>query len=86
MHAQTVPSQGGKDAASARYIFTQLSPITRFLFPKDDDKLLNYLNEDGQSIEPTWHFLFPFKREDFGMLIEETNQACLTHCAIGTCR
>ncbi|XP_059462496.1 DNA topoisomerase 2 isoform X2 [Corylus avellana] len=46
---------GGKDHASARYIFTQLSPITRFLFHKDDDDLLNYLNEDGQSIEPTWY-------------------------------
>ncbi|CAL5341794.1 unnamed protein product [Camellia sinensis] len=44
--------QGGKDHASARYIYTQLSPITRFMFPKDDDILLDYLNEDGQSIEP----------------------------------
>jgi DNA topoisomerase-2 len=46
--------QGGKDAASPRYIFTKLSHITRSIFPKDDDILLNYLNEDGQSIEPTW--------------------------------
>ena len=49
------PHQGGKDHASARYIYTRLSPITRFLFPKDDDILLDYLNEDGQSIEPTWY-------------------------------
>ncbi|CAK7330893.1 unnamed protein product [Dovyalis caffra] len=48
-------SVGGKDHASARYIYTQLSPITRFLFPKDDDGLLDYLNEDGQTIEPTWY-------------------------------
>ncbi|KAK9283698.1 hypothetical protein L1049_011948 [Liquidambar formosana] len=47
--------QGGKDHASARYIYTRLSPITRFLFPKDDDVLLDYLNEDGQSIEPFWY-------------------------------
>nr|DAD42399.1 TPA_asm: hypothetical protein HUJ06_000629 [Nelumbo nucifera] len=47
--------EGGKDHASARYIYTRLSPITRFLFPKDDDILLDYLNEDGQSIEPTWY-------------------------------
>ncbi|KAI8571649.1 hypothetical protein RHMOL_Rhmol01G0136100 [Rhododendron molle] len=47
--------QGGKDHASARYVYTRLSPITRFLFPKDDDILLDYLNEDGQSIEPTWY-------------------------------
>ncbi|XP_050387833.1 DNA topoisomerase 2 [Argentina anserina] len=46
---------GGKDHASARYIYTRLSPITRFLFSKDDDRLLDYLNEDGQSIEPTWY-------------------------------
>lgn len=46
--------QGGKDHASARYIYTQLCPITRFIFPKDDDILLNYLNDDGLSIEPTW--------------------------------
>ncbi|KAI9169979.1 hypothetical protein LWI28_020463 [Acer negundo] len=48
-------NQGGKDAASARYIYTKLSPITRFLFPKDDDRLLDYLNEDGQTIEPAWY-------------------------------
>ncbi|KAJ3681634.1 hypothetical protein LUZ60_014207 [Juncus effusus] len=47
--------QGGKDHASARYIYTRLSPLTRFLFPKDDDILLEYQNEDGQSIEPTWY-------------------------------
>lgn len=48
-------TQGGKDHASGRYIFTCLSPITRFLFPKDDDILLEYLKEDGQSIEPIWY-------------------------------
>ncbi|XP_074575291.1 DNA topoisomerase 2-like [Curcuma longa] len=47
--------QGGKDHASARYIFTCLAPITRFLFPKDDDILLDYLSEDGQLIEPSWY-------------------------------
>ncbi|KAM3733934.1 hypothetical protein ACB098_11G175300 [Castanea mollissima] len=46
---------GGKDHASARYVYTRLSPITRFLFHKDDDDLLDYLNEDGQSIEPIWY-------------------------------
>ncbi|KAK1619077.1 hypothetical protein QYE76_024594 [Lolium multiflorum] len=47
-------NQGGKDSASARYIFTRLAPVARLIFPKDDDVLLNYLNEDGQSIEPSW--------------------------------
>ncbi|KAF6175896.1 hypothetical protein GIB67_003384 [Kingdonia uniflora] len=46
--------QGGKDHTSARYVYTCLSQITRFLFPKDDDYILNYLKEDGLSIEPTW--------------------------------
>lgn len=30
-------------------------PITRKLFPEADDSLLNYLNDDGQSIEPEWY-------------------------------
>jgi len=43
---------GGKDAASARYVFTRLEDITRYLFHPDDDPVLKYLEEDGQSIEP----------------------------------
>ena len=46
---------GGKDAASARYIFTALPKITRALFPQNDDALLEYLDDDGQSIEPQWY-------------------------------
>ncbi|MEW5304966.1 MAG: hypothetical protein WDW36_007539 [Sanguina aurantia] len=46
---------GGKDAASARYIYTRLAPMTRNLFHESDDALLDYLNEEGQSIEPTWY-------------------------------
>lgn len=46
---------GGKDAASARYIFTALPRITRAIFHPSDDNLLNYLNDDGQSIEPEWY-------------------------------
>jgi len=46
---------GGHDAASERYIFTQLNPITRLLFPEQDDPILNYLNEDGTSIEPEYY-------------------------------
>ena len=33
---------GGKDHASARYIFTTLNKVTRKLFHPDDDKLFNY--------------------------------------------
>lgn len=46
---------GGKDAASARYIYTHLSPITRHIFHKDDDELLAYRNDDGALIEPDWY-------------------------------
>jgi len=47
--------QGGKDAASPRYIFTRLSNITRTIFHPADDPLLNYLEDDGLQVEPTWY-------------------------------
>lgn len=47
--------QGGKDAASPRYIFTMLSPLTRKLFSIQDDPLLNYLNDDNTKIEPDYY-------------------------------
>ena len=46
---------GGKDAASARYIFTLLSPVARKLFIADDDPSLNFLYEDNLKIEPEWY-------------------------------
>lgn len=45
---------GGKDCASPRYIFTKLEKITRTIFHPDDDELLNYLSDDGASIEPEY--------------------------------
>ncbi|GJT94580.1 DNA topoisomerase 2 isoform X2 [Tanacetum coccineum] len=46
---------GGKDHASGRQLYTQLSPITRYLFHKADELVLNYLYDDyGRSIEPEW--------------------------------
>lgn len=47
--------QGGKDAASARYIFTNVAAITRSIFRPEDDNILRYLHDDGQSIEPFWY-------------------------------
>ncbi len=44
----------GKDAASPRYIYTKLSPITPIIFNNNDSILLNYLNDDGTQIEPEW--------------------------------
>ena len=46
---------GGNEAASVRYIFTRLNPITRFLFPKEDDAVLKYLDDDGTQIEPEYY-------------------------------
>jgi DNA topoisomerase II len=45
---------GGHDAGSARYIFTRLQKITKILFNEDDNKLLEYLDDDGQQIEPKY--------------------------------
>ncbi|OMJ76839.1 hypothetical protein SteCoe_23685 [Stentor coeruleus] len=48
-------NMGGKDMASARYIFTNLSPLTRKLFIQEDDYLFTYQTEDGQKIEPVYY-------------------------------
>jgi DNA topoisomerase-2 len=47
--------QGGKDSASERYIFTLLNKITRTIFQKTDDNILEYLNDDGLSVEPIYY-------------------------------
>lgn len=46
---------GGKDAASPRYIFTQLSSLTERIFHPDDQPLYTPLNDDGQDIEPAYY-------------------------------
>jgi len=47
--------KGGQDAASARYIFTKLQPITSKVFNPEDSVLLNYLEDDGMKIEPEYY-------------------------------
>lgn len=44
--------QGGQDAASARYIYTRLSPFARHIFHQTDEALLSYNTDDGKTIEP----------------------------------
>lgn len=46
---------GGKDSASPRYIFTQMSPLARNIFNENDDAVLNYLLDDNTKIEPEWY-------------------------------
>lgn len=45
----------GNDASSPRYIFTLLSELTRLIFREEDSNILNYLEEDGLSIEPEFY-------------------------------
>ena len=44
--------QGGKDAAAPRYIFVKMNPLTRLIFPKEDDPVLGRRVEEGQEVEP----------------------------------
>ena len=46
---------GGKDASQTRYIFTKLTKEARKLFDPKDDAILNYLDDDGRSIEPEFY-------------------------------
>jgi DNA topoisomerase-2 len=32
-----------------------MSPLTRLLFNAKDDPLFNYINDDGQKVEPDWY-------------------------------
>jgi DNA topoisomerase-2 len=43
---------GGKDAASARYIHTHMEPIMDTLFRKEDQAILNHIDDDGLIVEP----------------------------------
>ena len=53
--------QGGDDSASERYIFTQLTELTRTVFPEMDDKILTYINDDGTLVEPEFYVpIIPF--------------------------
>jgi DNA topoisomerase-2 len=47
--------QNGKDASSARYIYTQLSPEARLVFPPEDDAVLVPRVEEGSRVEPRFY-------------------------------
>lgn len=47
--------QGGKDAASPRYIHTYLQPYISSLVPSDDFGCLTYRDDDGLPVEPEWY-------------------------------
>ena len=45
----------GKDAASARYIFTKLDKCTKALFCPEDEPLLEHVFDDGEKVEPKYY-------------------------------
>jgi DNA topoisomerase-2 len=47
--------QGGKDAASPRYIHTFIQPYISTLIPSDDLGCLTYRDDDGIPVEPEWY-------------------------------
>ena len=47
---------GGKDAASPRYIHTCLEGITDYIFRKEDSAILDYIDDDGVSVEPKYYY------------------------------
>lgn len=52
---------GGKDAASSRYTFTRISEVCKKIFRVEDNPILNYLQEENESIEPnTYVPIIPF--------------------------
>jgi DNA topoisomerase-2 len=46
--------QGGRDSASPRYIYTRLASVARSILRKEDDPILEYIEEDGKMIEPKY--------------------------------
>ena len=48
---------GGKDHASSRYIFTKNSELLRNIFCKEDEPILEYIDEENQIVEP--HIYYP---------------------------
>lgn len=46
---------GGKDAASPRYIYTQLEKVVDTIFKKEDMAILTYTQDDGMQVEPEYY-------------------------------
>ena len=44
--------EGGKDAASARYIYTKMEAMTEYIYRSEDDPLLTHVNDDGDLVQP----------------------------------
>ena len=49
--------EGANDAADGRYIFTKMEKLTELLFRKEDEPILERVNDDGDFVQP--HFYMP---------------------------
>jgi DNA topoisomerase-2 len=47
---------GGEDAASSRYIFTQLNKMTKLIYNDKDEYILDYQLEEGDIVEPKVYY------------------------------
>eukprot|EP00903_Cladosiphon_okamuranus_P017764 g16352.t1 len=47
--------EGGADAASPRYTFVQMNPVTPQIFMKEDSAVLRYTEDEGQQTEPVFY-------------------------------
>jgi len=87
---------GGSDASSPRYIFTLLAELTKLIFREEDSNILDYQEEDGQTIEPEYYVpIIPMILVNGGVGIgtgfstnipqfnpEEIIQTCLNVCDV----
>lgn len=48
-------SRYNNTAASPRYIYTSLNPITRKIFREEDDNIVKYIFDEGEYIEPEYY-------------------------------
>ncbi len=49
-------SMQGKDAASPRYIFTNINKLAHYIYREEDEPILNYIIEEGKSVEPEVYY------------------------------
>jgi DNA topoisomerase-2 len=49
-------SMQGKDAASPRYIFTNITKLSHYIYREEDEPILQYIVEEGKSVEPEIYY------------------------------
>ncbi len=49
-------SMQGKDAASPRYIFTNINKLAHYIYREEDEPTLKYIVEEGKTVEPEVYY------------------------------